>query len=510
VDHTELTARELLRVSKDKSGRERSNERQQDDNHTVWGFQFAGDPYREVGSASRFSRKERDEFPLLIGDLETGRFGADVLAMWEGSRGSRKVGEWVTLIDACVAARVLIAITEHERIYDPRKARDRKDLIAIANDAEFEAGQMSGRIRSDAAKVAAAGTPIGPAPLGYRRIYHPETKEFVRLEPHPDEAPIVRDLFSMLEEGHSARDIAAAFATRGWTSRRGNALPPSELTRIAKRVAYIGQRAHLSVDDWRTLTPAERLQRQTTVEAWEPLVSERQFWAVQRIIRAPERLTSTRPFRATHTYTGTLTCGGCGDPMSVALYRHPDGHYYCPKNGCCMIYKPPVDVILDAAVVGYLSRPENIARTTSDDDETVNTARAEVERCRAQLDDLYATVASGNASASMQAATEKALLARLQAAETQVVQLLTPSELRGFAGPGVDVAQLWETMPVPAKRRTAKLLLSPVVLGEARIMPNPKGNGQVRLPVEERLVWVVECPDCGFQGSHAELDEHTH
>lgn len=513
MDQAELTARELLRVSRDKSGVERSNEQQQRDNHRRWSFRFVGEPYREVGSASKFARKARDEFPVLLADLESGGFDADVLVMWEGTRGSRKVSEYVKLIDNCDAVGVLIAITEHERVYNPKNARDRKELIDIANDAEYESGKISARTRRDAAEVAASGTPIGPAPLGYRRVYDSETKEFLRLEPHPEEAPIIRELFALLAQGHSSREVARVFAERGWTTRRGNALVPSELTRIAKRVAYIGLRSHLSIDDWRNLTPAERLQQQSAVDAWEPLVPETQFWAVQKIIRNPDRLTSDRPFRATHAYSITIRCGACTGPLGVVKYRSPEGHYWCQKQGCCMVAKPPVDAILDAAIVGYLSRSDIVARALGDgkvDDAEVEAARGDVARIRAERDELYASVGRGEASATMQAVAEPMILARLADAERRVAELSTPSELRGLIEPGSNVAERWAAMPVPGKRRLVKLLLSPAVLGEVRIMPNPKGNGQVRLPPEERIVWIVQCPDCGFQGTLAELDDHSH
>jgi len=506
------TAREVLRSSKDRSGRERSNERQQSDNHTAWSnLRFVGRPYREVGSASPFARRERDEFPQLLADLADGRFGARHLVMWEGSRGSRQVEEWLRLINSCEAARVLIAITDHERVYDPSRARARKELIDIANDAEFESRQLSARVRSDAATVAANGTPIGPATYGYRRVYDPNTKAFLRLEPDPVEAPVMRTVFAMLEQGHSAKAIAAHLTGQGIKTRRGRDMNPGQLVKWAKSVAYIGQRSHLSIDDWRALTPAERLANQTTVDAWEPLVTETQFWAVQHIIRNPARTTSDRPFRATHPYSLTIRCGACGGPAGVVKYRSPDGHYFCQPKGCCMVSKPPVDEIVDRAVVGYLSRPDIVARTLSSDvdDGTVAEARAEVERIRRERDDLYDAVGQGQVSVMMQARAEPQILARLAEAERRVVELSTPSELRGLIGPGEDVAVRWAAMPVPAKRRLAKLLLVPGVLGEVRLMPLPKGPGKMSIPVKDRVVWWVRCPGCEFEGTVAEVAAHS-
>ena len=89
-----IIAREYLRVSQDRSGRQRSVEETHDDNQraaTAQGFTL-GEPYREqhAVSASRYSTKTRDAFRQLLADLEADRFGAQVLILWESSRGSRR------------------------------------------------------------------------------------------------------------------------------------------------------------------------------------------------------------------------------------------------------------------------------------------------------------------------------------------------------------------------------------------------------------------------------------
>lgn len=59
-----MTGREYLRVSQDKSGRERNPEEQHDENAEAaggWGIAL-GEPYRDVGSASDFARRTRDDF----------------------------------------------------------------------------------------------------------------------------------------------------------------------------------------------------------------------------------------------------------------------------------------------------------------------------------------------------------------------------------------------------------------------------------------------------------------
>jgi hypothetical protein len=91
------TAREYLRVSKSKpedNGNAKSNDEQHEANLVAaasLGIDEIGTPYDDVGSASRYARKKvpRGTFPVLLDDLHNGRFSADVLMLWESSRGSR-------------------------------------------------------------------------------------------------------------------------------------------------------------------------------------------------------------------------------------------------------------------------------------------------------------------------------------------------------------------------------------------------------------------------------------
>src|SRR6266567_7515713 len=152
---TQLKGREYLRVSQDRSGRARSVEEQHDDNlkaAEAHGFSINGEAYSDVSlSASRYATKVRGDFGRLLADLGHGRFGADVLVLWESSRGSRKVGEWVTLIELCETAGVRIHVTTHGRTYDPGNARDRRSMLEDAVDSAYQSDKASDAIQRAAA-----------------------------------------------------------------------------------------------------------------------------------------------------------------------------------------------------------------------------------------------------------------------------------------------------------------------------------------------------------------------
>src|SRR4051812_33803779 len=92
-------AHQYLRVS---TTQQRSNPEQDADNRAAadehdWAI---GRTYEDTGSASRYSKKRRDDFERLVADLRAGAIpSGDVLILWESSRGSRKQAEWATLLD---------------------------------------------------------------------------------------------------------------------------------------------------------------------------------------------------------------------------------------------------------------------------------------------------------------------------------------------------------------------------------------------------------------------------
>ncbi|MEE3918773.1 recombinase family protein [Micromonospora sp. BRA006-A] len=80
-------------------------------------------------SASRFAKRARPDFAALLEHIRSG--ACQVLGLFEGSRGSRKLGEWVALIDECRDRRIRIWIWTDERIYRPWRTNDYDTLARV-------------------------------------------------------------------------------------------------------------------------------------------------------------------------------------------------------------------------------------------------------------------------------------------------------------------------------------------------------------------------------------------
>jgi DNA invertase Pin-like site-specific DNA recombinase len=457
------TAREYLRVSVDRSGREKSQDQQHAENEAAaaaFGIDSLGRPYKDTGSASRHASKQRDGFARLLEDLDAGRFNADVLVLWESSRGSRKVSEWVRLVELCEEAEVKIAVTTHRRLYDPSNAHDRHNLYDDANDSEYESAKTSARGKRDAAALAVAGQPHGVAAYGYRRLYDPTTRKLIAQEPDPKERRVVVELFDRLAGGDSLVGIARDFKARGIASRGGISFAPQALRRLALTLAYAGKRTH----------------REAVYDAaWPALVDDATFYAVQARLLDPAR-TTRRPGRAKWLLSNIAGCDVCGGLLTV---KFPKGarRYQCHRNSCVTIDADELDRWAEREVLGLLTKPTTLKRLVPSgaDPVALKAARGEVGRIKSEHRDLIRKVGAGQLSPAMAAGSEPMILDRLSVAESKVAELTRPVGLRGLIEPGAQVGAQWNSMPMSAKREVVRLLFVPGVVG---VLSIARGRGE--------------------------------
>jgi DNA invertase Pin-like site-specific DNA recombinase len=308
-----LIVREYLRVSKDVDHAGRSPDQQHRENVRVvqqrgW-ILHPAPPYRDTDrSASRYAKKPREDFERLISDLEANEFGADVLALWESSRGSRRVGEWVDLVDLCKLRNVGIWVTTHDRLYDPANARDRRSLLEDAVDSEYESDKTSERRKRSARASAEAGKPHGRNTYGYLRVYDERTRELLRVEPHPDQAPVVQEAARRVLQGDTFYSIARDLNARGVPPRAAKRLPPYEsngwtpsgVKQMLRLPAYAGKR------DYRGAIVGDGM--------WPALIEFNAWTELQALVAGTHRK-GPRDHTAKYLLSNIAQCGVCGAPM---------------------------------------------------------------------------------------------------------------------------------------------------------------------------------------------------
>jgi DNA invertase Pin-like site-specific DNA recombinase len=460
-------------VSRDRSGRERSISEQSEDNQRAAGQRHVvlAEPYADRSiSASRFTSRARGGFDRLVADLRGGRFGADELVLWESSRGSRRVDEWLALIDACGGVRIYV--TTHGRSYDPANPRDRRSLLEDAVDSDYESGKASVRILRAVAANASTGRPHGRILYGYRREYEPMPTGKPRLlRQVADEAtaPIVREAARRVLSGETPYAVAESLNRRGVPTPRGgtHGWDLSQVRRMLINPGYAGQRVHrgkildgVKAQGDELITPADHL-------------------ALVAKLADPARRTQ-RDSAVRHLLSGIARCGLCGAAMR-ALPNRGDLSYTCPA--CFRVSRRvrQVDAMVVVAVVDRLADPDLAQLLTAARGSGVAVALAKVRELRNRLDAFYDKASDGSLSPEALSRIEARLLPQIAVAERAAAVRPVPTCVSEAAGP--DAERRWDAMSLTQRREIIRALV------EIRILPTGRGR-RIFDPTSVEVRWV--------------------
>jgi site-specific DNA recombinase len=238
----------------------------------------------------------------------------------------------------------------------------------------------------------------GRPPYGYRPVPDEQNPKRKRLEPHPAEALIVREVFRLRREGQGAKSIAVHLAARGHTNR-GLPWSKKSVTALLRNPCMIGQITFGRRDN--ILRRALPRDQWIIVQAHEPIIDPGTWAAVQALMDDDANPQESGSPRSTFLFTGLLKCGDCGAGLKIetATGRSARYEYYnCQTaqqgRGCSNRRLPARDLDdwLVAIVAGHIFTRENLESVIQDLNELCGSwARETRERRRviaSQLQDL--------------------------------------------------------------------------------------------------------------------------
>lgn len=459
--------------------------------------------YSDGSSASRYATKTRADWGRVLGDIDERRF--DVLILWESSRGDRTLTTWSQLLEQCRTAGVQIYVTSHGRLYDMKNDRDWRSLAEDGVDSDYEARKISGRIRRGHAGSAASGRPAtGRVAYGYRRLYDRRTGVLAGQEPHPEDAPIVREIITRIAGADPVNHILLDLIARKIVTPGGRieldaidherrALNDRE--GVTEELAVLDERERLARSlKWARTTlrtiatnPAYAGRRRHNDETyngtWEALVDPGVFDTAQRVLADPRRRTH-RPGGNRHLLSYILFCAECDFAMSYKSnpnYGEPS--YACRGRGCTGIRADWLDEYISDVIVERLSQPDVYAAIAAVDDSAVLAARAEAEALALRLDEFRDSAAEpGGITAEALARIEAKLIPQIRAAEERARAAEIPPQLRGLLEPDADVRARWNQLSIPARKEVIRLLMG------IRITRAPRRGSVVYFQPERVLI----------------------
>ncbi|MFF0879014.1 recombinase family protein [Micromonospora aurantiaca (nom. illeg.)] len=346
-------------------------------------------------SASRFAKKEREQYAQLLRFLQDGN--ADILVLWESSRGSRELVEWAELLRLCRSLDVQIHVVTHGRTYDLENPRDWRTLAEDGVDSAYESEKTRFRVMRAVRNNARTGRPHGKLLYGYERKYDGRGK-FVAQVIREDQGAVIREAAQRVVMGEPCNAIAQDFNNR--TPRvptpraavlieraaaeedpqaaqalldeaHGFRWDLTQIRRLVTNAGYVGKRVH---------------QGKTVGDAvWPAILDEETWQACVDRLSDPARK-SHRDTSVKHLLSGIATCGVCNAVMRVQKNR---GYlsYICAGNFCVSVKQDRLDEYVSAQVKKRLVEITEAELDDPDQEAARLALKVEADELQSQLEE---------------------------------------------------------------------------------------------------------------------------
>ena len=352
--------------------------------------------YREIGSGETIKARERMQ--ALLRAVESPKIKAVMVT--EPSRLTRGDLEDIGYLVKILRYTNTIVITL-DYAYDLTDAGDRdrfeRELMRGNEYLEYTKKiRMNGRLAS-----VKSGNFIGnTAPYGYRKIAVKEGKRTCHtLEPHPDEAPIVKRIFEMYASGLGAVKLTDQLNAEHVPAPRGKVWTGESIPAMLSNVHYLGKvkwnerKSVRTVEDGEVMVSRPRAEEFLIFEGKHPAIIDQELWDKVQAIRG-KHPKNHKAKNLTNPLASLLFCE-CGRAMVARPYRDKNGNERCAprilcgnRKGCGNASAKLPDVI-DAITQELREAIDDFEiRIKSGKDDSVEVHRQMVQRLEKRLAEL--------------------------------------------------------------------------------------------------------------------------
>lgn len=407
-------------------------------------------------SASRHARRTRRDFEALLTAIESGK--GRIVVAWEASRYYRDIEAYIRLRNACMNANVFLCY--NGQVFDLSKREDRKATAQDAVAAEDEAEGIRDRVLRSTRAQAKKGLPHGRLLYGYARRYDPDSGDLIEQYPHPEQAPIVLEIFERVAGGETEYSILQDLKARGERTP-GQEWGYYHLPNILRNVGYKGRRLHRGEDFGQA--------------SWPALVPEELFDQVQEIIGDEDR-TTVRDYAVKHLLSGIARCGECEDHPHLRVGKSRGYLVYgCSGRFDSQMRKDRLDAYVEEAVLGWLRSQAAVSAFQSDEQgRRAERARVRQKALQRQLEEARELAASfkedgftPRLSLAALAVQEERLVPQIEAARREAQAMDAPPLVRRLVG-NPDAQDIWNGELTIEQQRTVLRAVVNIRLNRAR------------------------------------------
>lgn len=460
------------------------------------GWEVVGVFWDNDVSASEYARGVREYWPKVEELIRSG--AADILWLWELSRGTRERIVWAHLVDACQKHSMYIGLDK--RLWDTTDPDDMGYLDTQMAKVIQESGQTRKRVLRDINANAEQGGPHGPVPYAYTRERDPDTGELLRQVPHPERSKLILEIAEMLvEKKMTPTAIAAEFNRRGLRTPRGYLLGEWRETKSGRMIQTEGWSWNVVVG--LVESPSVRGRRRhkgRDIEqgGWEPVFTPQRAREVDQAIasRRREDGTAVREKSAKALLSGIAICDICEGPIylgpSQKKGKEPVKVYRCHGTGPgAKVHGartlPRLEEAVEQLLFERLDHPDVRAALRPSEESGPGEERETAEEVQAEIEDLWAAVEVGRISWQRAEQAEKPMLTRLEVARQAAIPPMVDPLVMEIAGSS-SPRTVWAGWSVNQRRAALRLLTT-----EIRMLRLGKIGRRVPAAYEHvRIVWA--------------------
>ena len=358
---------------------------------------------------------DRPEFQRLIADSEKRMF--DAVLVWKLDRFSRDRYD-SALYKHLLRKNGVKVISAKENISEGPEGIILEAMLE--GYAEYYSAELSQKIRrgqqENALKCKSNG---GVIPFGYR--IDPKERSFVI---DPEEAPIVREIFSRYAAGEPMADIVESLNERGVQSHDGKDFRISVMGFMLKNRKYIGEYKYADV-----IVPG----------GMPAIIDDELFERVQKRMKVNHRAPARAKAKEEYLLTTKLFCGSCGNTMvgesghsrSGAMYQY----YKCGgakrREGCKRkpLKKNWIEKVAVLLTVQKVLSDDTVIERIADaivilqdqEDPMLPAMRKQLRECEKGIQNLLNAIQAGIVSAATKERLEQ-LEAQKESLQTSILQ----------------------------------------------------------------------------------------
>jgi len=273
-----------------------------------------------IEAKSAFRHDAREEFRAMCGYIEE-HPEIEAVVCWKTIRAVRNLSDWALLTEKLRGGRGVAVISVTEGF--PTTAAGQLMGGISAAFGRWQSQVLSEQTKANMLAWCERGIPPFMAPKGYRNRKRDNPKQRgLGVEPDPEEAPKVRELFERFASGsYTLEEIRELAYKLGLRSRTGKKLSVNFISKMLRNPFYIGQ-------FWWD----GKLYR----GVYEPIVPLPIWKQVQRVLeeRGHKRFKAKPENFEEFPLKGLLTCLYCGAPLTAQwVKRRQYVYYFCWYRG---------------------------------------------------------------------------------------------------------------------------------------------------------------------------------